>query len=82
MPLYMDKHHHIDGLTAEAVAAAHERDLEVGADRGVHYRRYWFNENDGSVFCLVEAPSEDAAEAVHRDAHGLVADEIVEVREG
>lgn len=82
MPLYMDTHHHIDGLTAEAVAGAHERDLEVGAERGVHYRQYWFNEDEGSVFCLVEAPSKAAAEAVHRDAHGLLADEIIEVREG
>ena len=81
MPLYMD-HHHLEGLTAEAVAGAHQRDLEVQAKHGVQYLKYWFNEDDGTVFCLVEAPSKEAAEAVHREAHGLVADEITEVQEG
>jgi hypothetical protein len=48
----------------------------------VHYHRYWFNEAEGRVWCLVEAPSKEAAEAVHREAHGLVADDITEVSEG
>jgi hypothetical protein len=82
MPLYMDKHRHIEGLTAEAVAEAHRRDVEVQEKHGVNYRQFWFNEDEGSVICLVEAPSEEAAEAVHREAHGLVADEIIEVQEG
>jgi hypothetical protein len=78
----MDKHRHIEGLTAEAVADAHRRDVEVQEKHGVDYRQYWFNEGEGSVICLVDAPSKEAAEAVHREAHGLVADEIMEVREG
>jgi hypothetical protein len=78
----MDKHQHIEGLTADAVAQAHQRDLEIQGEHGVNYRQYWFNEDEGSVFCLVEAPSKEAAETVHREAHGLVADEIVEVQEG
>lgn len=82
MPLYMDVHKHVDGLTAEAVAGAHQRDLEVQGQHDVNYLRYWFNEDDGTVFCLVEAPNREAAEAVHREAHGLLADEIIEVREG
>jgi hypothetical protein len=82
MPLYMDIHKHVPGLTAEAVAAAHQRDLAVQDQHGVRYLQYWFNEADGAVFCLCEAPSAEAAAAVHREAHGLVADEIVEVREG
>ena len=82
MPLFMDVHKHVPGLTAEAVAAAHQRDLEVQDQHGVRYLQYWFNEADGTVFCLCEAPSAEAATAVHREAHGLVADEIVEVREG
>jgi uncharacterized protein DUF4242 len=44
--------------------------------------RYWFDETTGKVFCLADAPSPEAAAAVHREAHGLLADEIVEVREG
>ncbi len=82
MPLYMDIHKGVDGLTAEAVAGAHQKDLEVQEKHGVKYLRYWFNEDDGSIFCLSEAPSKEAAEAVHREAHGLVADEIIEVKEG
>lgn len=82
MPLFMDIHHHIDGLTAEAVAGAHQRDLEVQNRYGVRYQRYWFDERTGKVFCLVEAPNKEAAIAVHREAHGLVADEIIEVKEG
>ena len=82
MPLYMDTHHKVEGLTAEALAGAHQRDLEVGEKQGVHYHRYWFDEATGTVFCLVEAPSKEAAEAVHREAQGLVADEIIEVKEG
>jgi hypothetical protein len=82
MPLFLDIHHHIDGLTAEAVAGAHKRDLEVQTKYGVKYLKYWFDEGSGKVFCLVEAPNKEAAETVHREAHGLLADEIVEVKEG
>lgn len=82
MPLFMDTHEKVDGLTAEAVAGAHQRDLEVQQDHGVRYLRYWFNEPEGRVYCLVEAPNKEAAAKVHREAHGLVADEIVEVKEG
>ncbi|MGH2574632.1 MAG: DUF4242 domain-containing protein [Ignavibacteria bacterium] len=82
MPLFMDVHKKVDGLTAEAVAGAHQRDLEVQSKHNVKYLKYWFNEKDGAVFCLVEAPDREAAAAVHREAHGLIADEIIEVREG
>ena len=80
--LYLDIHEKVDGLTAEAVAAAHKRDVEVGGKYGVNYLKYWYDEETGKVFCLVEAPSAEAAEAVHREAHGLVADEIIAVKEG
>lgn len=82
MPLFMDIHHHVEGLTADAVAHAHEADLKTQEKYGVKYLRYWFDESTGKVFCLVEAPSKEAAIAVHREAHGLVADEIIEVKEG
>jgi len=82
MPLFMDVHDHVEGLTAEAVAGAHARDLEVQERYGVEYRQYWFDEGSGKVFCLVEAPDAAAAEAVHREAHGLLADQITEVQEG
>ena len=82
MPLYLDEHEHIPNLTAEAVAQAHARDLEVQGNFNVSYLRYWFDEATGKVFCLVEADSPDDAMEVHRLAHGLVADRLVEVREG
>jgi hypothetical protein len=82
MPLFMDVHDHVEGLTAEAVAGAHARDLEVQERYGVDYRQYWFDEASGKVFCLVEAPDAAAAAAVHREAHGLLADQITEVQQG
>jgi hypothetical protein len=82
MPLYLDVHQKVEGLTAEAVGRAHQLDLTVQEKHGVHYHRYWFDEGTGKVFCLVEAPNKEVAEAVHREAHGLVADEITEVKEG
>ncbi len=82
MALYMDIHKHVEGLTPEAVAEAHRKDLKVQEKHGVKYLQYWYNEGEGTVFCLCEAPNKEAANAVHREAHGLVADEIIEVREG
>jgi Nickel responsive protein SCO4226-like len=82
MPLYLDTHKHVPGLTAAAVAEAHAADLAVQAKHGVSFVRYWYDEATGKVFCLAEAPSAEAAMAVHREAHGLMADEIVEVKEG
>lgn len=82
MPLYLDTHRDVAGLTAAAAAAAHARDVAVQARHGVRYVRYWFDEATGRIFCLAEAPSMEAAVAVHREAHGMLADEITEVTEG
>jgi len=78
----MNIHHNVEGLTHEAVATAHQKDLEVQEKYGVNYLKYWYNEDSGKVFCLGEAPNREAFEAVHREAHGLVADEVIEVKEG
>jgi hypothetical protein len=82
MPLYLDEHDHVPGLTAAGIAQAHARDLEVQGAYGVNYLRYWYDEVTGKVFCLVDAPSPEAAEQVHREAHGVVADRLVRVEEG
>ena len=82
MPLYLDVHNKVPGLTGDAVKDAHQKDLKVQHKHGVQYLRYWYDEGTGKVFCLVQAPSKEAAAAVHREAHGLVADEIIEVMEG
>lgn len=72
----------MDGLTAEAVAGAHTKDLETQAKHNVQYLKYWFDEGTGKAFGLIASPSKEAAMAVHREAHGLVADEIIEVKDG
>jgi Protein of unknown function (DUF4242) len=83
MPLFMDVHETLpEGATAKDVAAAHKADLDVQDQYGVKYLRYWVDEQNGKVFCLAEAPDADSAVAVHREAHGLVADHIYEVEEG
>ncbi|HET7487891.1 MAG TPA: DUF4242 domain-containing protein [Acidimicrobiales bacterium] len=81
MPLYMDVHTIGDKVSADDVAKAHQADLAKQGDYGVEYKRYWVDESAGKIFCLVEAPTADAAATVHREAHGLVADEIYEVSE-
>ena len=83
MPLLMDVHETLPaGATTQEVAAAHRADLDVQQHHGVRYLRYWVDEEAGKVFCLAEAPSAEAATAVHREAHGLLADRIYEVVEG
>lgn len=81
MPLYMDVHR-IKGATANAVADAHAKDLEVQEKHGVDFKHYWVDEKAGTVFCLVEAPTPEAARRVHAEAHGLLPDEVHEVTQG
>ncbi len=81
MPMFMDVHT-VEGGVAEAdVAAAHAADLATQGRFGVNYVRYWVDEEAGKIFCLVEAPDAEAANSCHREAHGLVADEIYPVSE-
>jgi hypothetical protein len=82
MSLYMDVHTIEGGVTAADVAQAHLADLATQGKHDVRYLRYWVDEQDGKVFCLVEAPSAEAASTVHKEAHGLVADSVFQVQEG
>lgn len=81
MPLFMDVHNIAGGVSKDDVAQAHAADLAAQGTYGVEYKRYWVDDNAGKIFCLVEAPDAEAANRVHREAHGLVADEIYEVSE-
>lgn len=81
MPLYMDVHNIDGGVSADDVAKAHEADLATQGQYGVSYQKYWVDEQAGKIFCLVDAPSAELASTVHREAHGLVANEIFEVSE-
>jgi hypothetical protein len=82
VPLYMDVHNMEGGVSAGDVAGAHQKDVETQGQYGVNYKQYWVDESQGKIFCLVEAPDAETAARVHREAHGLVADEIYEVQEG
>jgi hypothetical protein len=82
MPLYMDMHSIDGGVAVKDVRQAHLADLQAQDQHGVRYLRYWVDEGSGKVFCLVDAPSSDAAALVHREAHGLVAQDIFPVVEG
>jgi hypothetical protein len=81
MALFMDTHTLEGGVSVADVAAAHEADLATQGSHGVDFLRYWVDEEAGKIFCLVEAPDAEAANTVHREAHGLVADEIYRVSE-
>ena len=82
MPLFMDMHDIDGGVAADDVAKAHMADVETQDRYGVRYLRYWVDEKQGKVFCLVDSPDADAAATVHREAHGLVAQNIFPVVEG
>jgi class 3 adenylate cyclase len=79
MPLYMDIHNLPEGMTADDVAKAHAKDMETQQKYGVEYTKYWVNESGRKVFCLAHAPNAEAAECVHREAHGMMAEKIIEV---
>ncbi|PYJ49689.1 MAG: DUF4242 domain-containing protein [Verrucomicrobia bacterium] len=79
MPLYMDIHNLPEGTTAEDVAKAHAKDMETQRKYGVEYSKYWVNASGKKLFCLAHAPSAEAADCVHREAHGMVAEKIIEV---
>jgi hypothetical protein len=82
MSLFMDVHEMNGTVTVDDVAKAHAADLRTQGDYGVHYLRYWVAEDAGKIFCLVDSPNVELANTVHREAHGLVADEIYGVVEG
>ncbi|HVE45154.1 MAG TPA: DUF4242 domain-containing protein [Acidimicrobiales bacterium] len=81
MPLFMDVHNLSEAVSEADVAGAHEADLKTQDKYGVKYKRFWVDDSGTKVFCLVEAPDAEAANTVHREAHGLVADEIYHVSE-
>jgi hypothetical protein len=81
MSLFMDVHTIEGGVSVADVARAHKADLETQEKYQVSYLRYWVDEEAGKIFCLVEADNAEDANTVHREAHGLVADEIYLVSE-
>jgi hypothetical protein len=83
MPLFMDVHQSMpEGASVNDVAEAHASDVKVQDKYGVKMLNYWVDEKERKIFCLADAPDADAMASVHRDAHGLLADEIYEVKQG
>jgi hypothetical protein len=82
MAQYMDIHRNVGDINKEKLDEAHKKDLAVQGKYGVEITDYWHSEKDGAVFCLAEAPTKEAFGAVHREAHGMEADEILEVKHG
>jgi FkbM family methyltransferase len=81
LPLFIHVHD-APGLSDEDVRQAHLRDISLGRGRGIDYLRYWVDADAGKFFCLVEAPTASAAEAVHAEGHGLLPAGVYRVREG
>jgi hypothetical protein len=82
VPRFLDMHSPPPGdVTVELLAELHAKDLAVQDKHGVRYVKYWYDAATGRVFCLSDAPSKEAALAVHREAHGQMPDDIFEVEE-
>ena len=78
MPIFLDRHD-LTGLTAEDIAEAHRKDLEVQGRYGVRFLTYWFDQQRGTTFCLVDAPDAETAMRVHDEAHGAIATDVIPV---
>lgn len=81
MPLYMDFHKRVNA-TVEELKKAHLADKAVQQKYGVIYHQFWVNEEERTVFCLVEGPDKETCEAVHQEANGPMTCSIVEVQAG
>lgn len=83
MPLFLDSHILPEGTPVDDALreAAHARDLAVQDKYGVRFLKYWYDPARGRVFCLVLAPSREAAMAVHQESNGVQTDDIFEVQE-
>ncbi len=82
MPRYIDVHKNLKGVQLSDVKAAHEKDLRVQNKYGVKFLKFWVDEDAGAVFCLSEASEKNSPAKAHADAHGLLPDEVYEVKEG
>jgi class 3 adenylate cyclase len=79
MPIFMDVHRDLGTVTEDDIQAAHQRDLDLQSQYGVRFLTFWFNQPDGSAFCLVEAPDRESAIACHKASHGLIPHDLIEV---
>jgi len=78
MARFMDVHSGFHGVTAAELQAAHERDLAIEADEGVHFERAWLDPDAGKVFCLATGPSKESVMRIHERA-GHLTTEVYEL---
>jgi hypothetical protein len=78
MAKFMDVHHGMQGITADQLIQAHQADLAIEKEEGVHFESAWADPQSGVVYCLSEAPSADAVRRVHERA-GHAPDEVYAV---
>jgi hypothetical protein len=79
MKKYMDVHSGFVGVTAQQLAEAHQGDLAIEADEGVHFEHAWLDPEAGMVFCLASGPSREAVLRIHERA-GHPASQIYELQ--
>lgn len=80
---FIDVHQLAPGsVTAKDVAAAHTKDLHVQDKYGVNFINYWVDEKKGTIMCLSQAADSNAIKKTHKEAHGLLPDYILEVKQG
>ncbi|MEO6059911.1 MAG: SCO4226 family nickel-binding protein [Candidatus Limnocylindria bacterium] len=78
MGKFMDVHSGFHGLSQEALLKAHNSDLAIEAEEGVHFQTAWGDPVSGKVFCLSTGPSKDAVQRIH-ERNGIPTDEIYEI---
>ena len=78
MPIFLDRHDMVE-QSAEGVAELHVKDLAIQDRYGVKFLTYWYDAHRRTTFCLVDAPDKATADRVHAEAHGYVANEMIEV---
>jgi AraC-like DNA-binding protein len=71
--------HIVPGVKARDVAEAHRKDLLHQGEYECKCMTYWIDEERENIFCLIEAPDKNAVEEMHRNAHGLIPNKIIEV---
>ena len=78
MPEFMDVHRGMTGVTPDQLQEAHNADLAIQGEEGVHFKQAWGDPTSGMVFCLSEAPSAEAVKKIH-ERTGHPADEVYEL---
>lgn len=75
MATFMDVHTGMKDITAEELMAAHQADLAIEGEEGVHFEKAWADPASGTVYCLSTGPDADAVLRIH-ERTGHPADEI------